>query len=90
MSTDVTRTARSSGTEPGVSPDSRAATRVVLGSLGTGVAVALVLVMVVLPGASEGVDRPWLVGFGLGWAMLRVLSAGTTRPQTWAAVPPSR
>ena len=88
MSTDVTSTARSSGTGPGVRPDSRAVTRVVLGSLATGVAAALVLTMVVLPGATEGVTTgSALLGFGLGWVVLRVRSVRTSQPQPWATVP---
>jgi pimeloyl-ACP methyl ester carboxylesterase len=63
-------------------------TRVVLGSLAAGLAAAFVLVMLVLPGATEGVTvGSALLGFGFGWAMLRVLSSRTTRPQRWAVVP---
>jgi pimeloyl-ACP methyl ester carboxylesterase len=44
--------------------------------------------MVVFPGASEGVTTgSALVGFGLGWAMLRAWSGRTTRPQPWAGAP---
>ena len=90
MRTDVTDSTRSSssGTQPGMRPDTRPVTRVVLGSLGTGVVAALVLTMVVLPGATEGVTTgSALLGFGLGWAMLRVLSVRTAHRQPWAAVP---
>ena len=49
---------------------------------------ALVLTMLVVPGATEGVTAgAAMLGFGLGWAMLRVLSARTARPQRWATVP---
>jgi pimeloyl-ACP methyl ester carboxylesterase len=66
----------------------RPTTRVVLASLTTGLAAALVLTMLVVPGATEGVTTgAALVGFGLGWAVLHVLAARTARPQRWAAVP---
>lgn len=84
MSTDVHHSARPIH----AGPRGRPATRAVLGSLATGVAVAVLLTMVVVPGATEGVTAgAALLGFGLGWAMLRALSARTTRPQSWAAVP---
>ncbi len=84
MSIDVHRRVRS--TTP--SPESRPVTRVVLGSLALGLAVAVLLTMVVLPGATEAVTAgATLLGFGLGWAMLHVLSGRTGRPQSWAAVP---
>ncbi|MBV9831195.1 MAG: alpha/beta hydrolase, partial [Marmoricola sp.] len=63
--------------------------RVILASLAAGVLVALVLTMVVRPGAPEAVvTGSFLVGFGLGWALIAVLSQRwTNRPQRWAAVP---
>lgn len=88
MSTDVQRTTRRASREAVSSPARRSTTRVVLASLATGVAAAVFLTMVVLPGAAEGVTTgSALVGFGLGWAMLRAVSGRTTRPQRWAAVP---
>jgi len=61
---------------------------VVLVSLAAGLGAALVLTMLVVPGATEGVTAgAAILGFGLGWAMLRTLSARTTTPQRWAAVP---
>ncbi|MCW2737936.1 alpha/beta hydrolase [Nocardioides sp.] len=84
MSTDVHHSVRSTHASPGGRP----VTRVVLGSLATGVAVAVLLTMVVVPGATEGVTTgAALIGFGLGWAMLRALASRTRSPQTWAAVP---
>ena len=50
---------------------------------------ALVLVLVVFPGATESViTGSALVAFGFGWAMMRVLSARmTSHPQRWATIP---
>ncbi|KQV65821.1 hypothetical protein ASC64_13045 [Nocardioides sp. Root122] len=61
---------------------------VVVGSLAAGFGAAAILTMVVFPGATEGVTAgAALLGFGLGWAMLRTLSRWTTHPQRWATVP---
>ncbi|WP_107772754.1 alpha/beta hydrolase [Nocardioides sediminis] len=64
-------------------------TRVVLASLATGAAAALLLTMVVLPGATEAVTTgSALVGFGLGWTVLRFLCGRAAgRTQGWATVP---
>lgn len=64
-------------------------TRVVLGSLVVGALSALVLTLVVLPGATEAVvTGSLLLGFGVGWGTLAVASARrTSRPQRWARVP---
>ena len=63
-------------------------TTVVLLALAAGVAAAAVLTLLVFPGATEGVSTgAALLGFGLGWAALRVLSARTDQPQRWAAAP---
>ncbi len=69
---------------PGWSP-----TRVVLASLAVGILAAVVLTLVVVPGATEPVvTGSLLVGFGLGWAALAVLSARRTgTEQRWARVP---
>ena len=50
---------------------------------------ALVLILVVFPGATESViTGSALLAFGLGWAMMRVLSATmTSQPQRWATIP---
>lgn len=72
----------------GTSTGHRPATRVVLVSLTSGLVAALFLTMLVVPGATEGVTAgATLLAFGLGWAMLHVLSARTGRPQRWAVVP---
>jgi pimeloyl-ACP methyl ester carboxylesterase len=65
------------------------ATRVVAGSILVGLVSALVLVLVVFPGATESVTTgAFLLGFSLGWAALAVLSEGRTdQPQRWARVP---
>ena len=69
-------------------PPRRSATTAVVISLAAGVAAAAALTLLVFPGATEGVSTgATLLGFGLGWAALRVLSARTGRPQRWAAVP---
>ena len=64
-------------------------TRVVGTALFVGLATALVLSLVVFPGATEGViTGSMLVGFGIGWALMATLSTRLTdRPQRWAAVP---
>ena len=50
---------------------------------------ALVLILVVFPGATESViTGSALLAFGFGWAMMRVLSARmTSHPQRWATIP---
>src|SRR5688572_20894294 len=88
MTTHVHRTTRPAGARTAVSPVDRRGTRVVLGSLATGVAAATLLTMVALPGATEGVTTgSTLLAFGLAWALLRVRSARTARPQRWATIP---
>jgi pimeloyl-ACP methyl ester carboxylesterase len=64
-------------------------TRVVLGSLVLGAVSALVLTLVVFPGATEAVvTGSLLLGFGVGWGALAFVSARkTSRPQRWARVP---
>jgi len=63
--------------------------RVVITSLGAGLVAALVLVLVVVPGATEPVVLgTTMLAFASGWAMLAVLSARrTSQPQQWARVP---
>src|SRR5689334_14859386 len=62
---------------------------VIAGSLATGIAAALVLILLVFPGATESViTGSILAAFGLGWAAMAALSVRyTTQPQRWAAVP---
>ena len=64
-------------------------TPVIAGSLIAGAVIALAFTMVVFPGATEAViTGSILLAFGLGWAMIAVLSTRLTgRPQRWAAVP---
>jgi pimeloyl-ACP methyl ester carboxylesterase len=61
----------------------------VFGSLTTGLIAALLLVATPFVPAEEAtVTGAVLCGFGLGWAMLAVLSARMTdQPQQWAAAP---
>jgi pimeloyl-ACP methyl ester carboxylesterase len=63
--------------------------RIVAASLVAGAAAALVLDLVVVPGAAEHVvTGATLLGFALGWVLLAVLSQRwTDRPQRWALVP---
>jgi pimeloyl-ACP methyl ester carboxylesterase len=63
--------------------------RVIAGSLVAGAVTALVLMLVVFPGATEStITGSALLGFGFGWAMMRVLSARfTSQPQQWTTVP---
>jgi pimeloyl-ACP methyl ester carboxylesterase len=63
--------------------------RVIAGCLVAGAVLALVLTLVVFPGAGEAViTGSILFAFGLGWAMIASLSTRlTSQPQGWAAVP---
>jgi pimeloyl-ACP methyl ester carboxylesterase len=74
--------------EPGAAPRGPIV-RIVAGSLVTGLVTALVLALVVFPGATEAtLTGGILVAFGVGWALIGVLSSRfTNRPQRWAAVP---
>ena len=89
MSVDITTTpGREHIGSPRV-PRSTPVARVIAGSLVAGAVMALVLVLVVFPGATESVvTGSALLAFGLGWAMMRFLSAvTTTQPQRWTTVP---
>ncbi|HQR25957.1 MAG TPA: alpha/beta hydrolase [Nocardioides sp.] len=88
MSVNV-RPARTTTPDAGRRASSWPLGRVVLGSLAFGAVSALVLTMVVFPGATESVvTGSLLLGFGLGWATLAIVSARRTgRPQRWARVP---
>jgi hypothetical protein len=61
---------------------------VIAASLALGIAVALVLILAVFPGATESVVTGCiLAAFGVGWAAMAGLSARyTAQPQRWAAV----
>jgi pimeloyl-ACP methyl ester carboxylesterase len=71
------------------SPRSVPVAPVIVGSLLAGAVTALVLTLLVFPGAAESViTGAMLVAFGLGWAMMTVLTARmTSQPQRWTAVP---
>ncbi len=62
---------------------------IVVGSLVTGLVLALLLVLVVVAGAREHViTGAAMLAFAFGWAMLAVLSMRrTNQPQRWALVP---
>lgn len=87
MSTDthIDQTPHRSGAERRRTSTSR----VVAAALLAGAVSALVLSLVVFPGATESVvTGSILVGFGAGWAVLAVLSARLTdQALTWARVP---
>ncbi len=83
------RAARERGRASNGQPAPGSITRVVLGSLSIGAVTAAVLAMAVFPGASEAVvTGSLLLGFGVGWAALGLLSGRRTRnPQRGARVP---
>jgi pimeloyl-ACP methyl ester carboxylesterase len=89
MSIDIQDAGQPAATHTTKRPGSSRVTRVILGSLTAGAVTALVLLLVVFPGATEAVvTGSALLAFGLGWAMMRVLSARlTSQPQRWTAVP---
>jgi pimeloyl-ACP methyl ester carboxylesterase len=62
---------------------------IVAGSLAAGLAAAVLLVVApLIPAEDSAVTGAVLCGFGLGWAMLAVLSLRLTdQPQRWAAAP---
>ena len=62
---------------------------IVAGSLATGLLAALLLVAApFIPAEESAITGAVLCGFGLGWAMLAVLSVRfTDQPQRWAAAP---
>ena len=63
--------------------------RIVAGSLMVGLLTAMILVAIPFAGASENViSGAVLVAFGLGWALLAILSTvRSDQPQRWAALP---
>jgi pimeloyl-ACP methyl ester carboxylesterase len=62
--------------------------RVVLGSIATGLLLSLASTLLLFPGATEPVITGAALGsWGIGWAMLWMLSRRTTQPQEWARVP---
>src|SRR5215218_1277069 len=63
--------------------------RSILASLVAGALTALLLSLVVFPGATEAtITGSMLFGFGLGWALVATLTARrTSQPQRWAVVP---
>lgn len=88
MSVD-TQPSRSDQSEAPTRRRTVGATRVVLGSLLAGAMTALALALAAFPGATEAViTGSLLLGFGVGWALMAVLSIRiTTQPLRWAAVP---
>jgi pimeloyl-ACP methyl ester carboxylesterase len=66
-----------------------AAGRTIVASVAAGAVAALVLVLVVFPGATEATTTGMaLLGFGFGWALMAFATVRRTRqPQRWAYVP---
>ncbi|MDX6326755.1 MAG: hypothetical protein QOK15_3109 [Nocardioidaceae bacterium] len=61
---------------------------VVAGSITTGLLVSAASTLLLFPGATEPViTGAALVSWGIGWAMLWLLSRRTTQPQEWARIP---
>jgi len=89
MSVDTNTTEGREHTVSAPVPKSVPVGRVIAGSLAAGAVSALALILVVFPGATESVvTGSALLAFGLGWAMMRVLSARmTNQPQRWTTVP---
>jgi pimeloyl-ACP methyl ester carboxylesterase len=69
--------------------DSSRPAKILAGSLFSGLAAAVALVLIPFSGARESaITGAILLGFSFGWAMLALLSARfTARPQRWALVP---
>ncbi len=67
----------------------RAAGRTIVTSVAAGALAALVLILVVFPGATEATTTGLLLlGFSLGWALMAFLTVRRTRqPQRWACFP---
>ncbi len=63
--------------------------RIVAGSLATGLVAGVLLVFApFMPADETGATGAILCGFAVGWALLAVLSARSTdQPQRWAAAP---
>ena len=89
MSTETHPSTRRNQAVSPETPKTGPVTRIVLTSLVVGAAAALTLALVVFAGGTESViTGSLLTGFGLGWALLAVLTSRyTNRPQRWAAVP---
>ena len=66
-------------------------TRVIAASLFVGAACAMVLSLVVFPGATESViTGSMLLGFGVGWTVLAVLSTRLTSQAATLGARPRR
>jgi pimeloyl-ACP methyl ester carboxylesterase len=89
MNVDIRPTAVHDDTPASPKPRRVPVTRVVAGSIAAGAVTALLLTLVVFAGATEAViTGSMLLAFGLGWAMMALLSARmTTQPQRWSTVP---
>jgi pimeloyl-ACP methyl ester carboxylesterase len=89
MSTKIHATAPVTAAEATTTPRSGHIGRVIAGSVTAGAVTALALTLGVFAGATEStITGSILLAFGLGWAMMAILSARrTSQPQRWAKVP---
>ena len=89
MSVDVHPAEHRTDVAAPATPPTGPIARIVAGSLTAGAMTALVLTLVVFAGGTESViTGSMLVGFGLGWALIAVITERhTNQPQRWAAVP---
>jgi pimeloyl-ACP methyl ester carboxylesterase len=85
----TSRQDRTSRSTRSVAGPRRSAGRTIVASVVAGALTALVLVLVVFPGASEATTTGLLLlGFSLGWALMAFLTVRRTwQPQRWAYVP---
>ena len=89
MSVETQPNARREDTPASPKPRRVPVTRVVAGSIAAGAVTALLLTLVVFAGATEAfITGSMLLAFGLGWALMAVLSDRmTSQPQRWTRVP---
>ena len=86
----ITPTSNNQDHPPGPGPGKRpGVVLIIAGSLAIGLVAALLLAAApFIPPEEDAVTGAVLIGFGLGWAMLAVLSIRfTDQPQRWAAAP---
>jgi pimeloyl-ACP methyl ester carboxylesterase len=89
MSIDIHPTAYETDTPAPAAPKSGPVARIIAVGLASGAVNALVLTLVVFAGATESIiTGSMLLGFGIGWGLIAILTSRlTNRPQRWAAVP---
>ena len=89
VQTHTARRRRTSAPTAPVTEGRRGAGATIVASIVAGALLALVLVLVVFPGATEAATTGMiLLAFGFGWALMAFLTVRRTRqPQRWAYVP---